>query len=58
MKKQYVVIFYPPEATADKQSTRISIVSEEEVWGALDSWHRDGSKVVLYELGKCLLDWS
>ncbi len=58
MKKQYVVTFYPPEATANKQSIRISILSEDEVWEAVGLWHRDGSKVVLYELGKCLLDWS
>jgi len=58
MKKQYVVAFCPPGAMPGKKSITVSILSEEEVWDALSLWHRDGSKVVLYELGKCLLDWS
>ena len=56
--KDYTEVTELESKRADFHNLKISVVSENELWAVLDTAKTDKLQIAVYEVGKCLLDWS
>lgn len=49
----YVILEYK-----DGERTERIIYTDAELWAAIDNAHNLQLSIVIYALGKCLIDWS
>ncbi len=54
MKKEYLAKIFKK----DEDKLRVITIEEDELFRFINEWHQAGTKVALYEIKQCLLDWS
>jgi len=57
-KMYYVIENYTDIHNNDEEKPSVKIVSESEVWEEIDKAKLDNLPICVYELGKCLIDWT
>ena len=57
-QQKYIVIDYTDDELTNTDQMPIHLVDDEEMLEWIEKSHKDGLKIAIYTLGKCLLDWS
>ena len=56
--KDYVIEDYTGITRDEKKKPTIQVVDEDELWDILQSSKNKPRALCVFEVGKCLLDWS
>lgn len=54
MTKDYLIVDY----TQNEDNPILKLIDEKEVFANIDCAKDQESKIVIYKLGDCLIDWS